>query len=182
MTNVLAAFRPGINTWLSSIFRRRVDRILFAATKADHLHQSSHAALEALVGTLTERARKRASFAGATVKPLAMAALRATREGEVKSGRDIVPCIIGTPEAGESVAGVVFDGKTETALFPGDLPADPTELMTQLATTVAGAADVRTIRFRPPRLQLETPAGARPAPPHIRLDRALEFLLGDKLA
>ena len=181
MTNVLTAFRPGVNTWLSSIFRRRVDRIVFAATKADHLHQSSHAALEALVGVLTDKARQRAAFAGATVKPLALAAMRATREGEVKSGRDMVPCIIGTPEAGESVAGVVFDGKTETALFPGDLPADPAVLMTTNATAVAGAADVRTVRFRPPRLILDTAAGAQPAPPHIRLDRALEFLIGDKL-
>lgn len=181
MGNVLSAFRPGVNSWLSSIFRRRVDRIVFAATKADHLHQSSHAALEGLVGVLTERAQKRASFAGATVKPLALAAIRATREGEVKSGREMVPCIIGTPEAGESVAGVTFDGRTETALFPGDLPTDPSELLRHGATRVAGAEDVRTVRFRPPRLILETAAGGRPAPPHIRLDRALEFLIGDKL-
>ena len=97
MTGVLTAFRPGVNTWLSSLFRRRVDRIVFAATKADHLHQSSHAALESLVGVLTAAAQQRASFAGAAVKPLALAAVRATREGEVKSGRDLVPCIIGTP-------------------------------------------------------------------------------------
>lgn len=181
MGGVLSAFRPGVNSWASSIFRPRVDRIVFAATKADHLHQSSHAALESLVGALTAQAQKRASFAGALVKPLAMASIRATREGEVRSGRELVPCIIGTPEAGETVAGVVFNGKTETALFPGDLPADPTALLTQPLQDRAGAADVRTVRFRPPRLQLETPGGAHPAPPHIRLDRALEFLLGDKL-
>ena len=181
MSQVLTAFRPGANGWLSSIFRRRVDRIVFAATKADHLHQSSHMALEALVGALTEAAQKRASFAGASVRPLALAAIRATREGEVKSGRDMVPCIIGTPLKGESVAGVAFDGKTETALFPGDLPVDPQVLMTSNATSAAGASEVRTVRFRPPKLQLETGAGIRPAPPHIRLDRALEFLIGDKL-
>jgi predicted YcjX-like family ATPase len=28
---------------------------------------------------------------------------------------------------------------------------------------------------------LETPAGDEPALPHIRLDRAIEFLLGDRL-
>ena len=182
MTSVLQAFKPGTNSWLSSIFRRRVDRILFAATKADHLHQSSHAALEALVGRLTENARKRASFAGADVKPLALAAIRATREGEVKSGRDTVPCIIGTPMPGEHVAGIAFDGKTETALFPGDLPSDPSVLLASSPTNAAGAADVRTIKFRPPRLVLETGGGQRPAPAHIRLDRALEFLIGDKLA
>ncbi len=182
MTGVLKAFRPGSNTWLSRLFRRRVDRILFAATKADHLHHSSHAALEALAGALTETARTRAEFAGADVKALALAAIRTTREGEVKSGRDLVPCIIGTPLAGERVAGVTFDGKTETALFPGDLPADPLVLFANAASDAAGAADVRTVRFRAPRLVLETPGGARPAPPHIRLDRALDFLLGDKLA
>ena len=182
MTNVLQAFRPGTNSWLTGIFRRRVDRIVFAATKADHVHHSSHAALEALVGNLTETAQRRASFAGAEVKALALAAIRATREGEVKSGREMVPCIIGTPLAGEKVAGVSFDGKTETALFPGDLPADPAELLTANATSAAGANDVRTVKFRPPRLVLETGGGQRPAPAHIRLDRALDFLIGDKLA
>lgn len=181
MGGVLAAFRPGANSWLSSIFRPRVDRILFAATKADHLHQSSHAALEALVGALTRDAQKRAAFAGAVVKPLAMASIRATREGEVRSGRELVPCLIGTPEAGESIAGRTFDGRTETALFPGDLPADPATLLVSPLQDRAGTADVRTVRFRPPRLQLETASGTHPAPPHIRLDRALEFLLGDKL-
>ncbi len=182
MTGVLKAFRPGTNGWLARLFRRRVDRIVFAATKADHLHHSSHAALEALVGALTSTARQRAEFAGATVKPLALAAIRATREGEVKSGRDVIPCIIGTPMAGERVAGIAFNGITETALFPGDLPADPQVLLRETAATPLGAEDVRTVRFRPPRLVLEGPSGARPAPAHIRLDRALEFLIGDKLA
>ena len=38
------------------------------------------------------------------------------------------------------------------------------------------------LRFRPPRITLETPSGEEPALPHIRLDRAIEFLLGDRLA
>ena len=182
MGDVLRAFRPGTNTWLAGLFRRRVDRIVFAATKADHLHQSSHAALEALVGALTETAQKRAAFAGAQVKALALASIRATREGEVKSGRDTVPCIIGTPMAGESVAGVRFDGKTETALFPGDLPSDPATVLARRLADTAGAGDVRTVRFKPPKLTLETPNGRLPAPPQIRLDRALDFLIGDKLS
>jgi hypothetical protein len=37
MAEVLAAFRPGTNSWLTSILGgRRVEKILFAATKADH--------------------------------------------------------------------------------------------------------------------------------------------------
>jgi predicted YcjX-like family ATPase len=41
---------------------------------------------------------------------------------------------------------------------------------------------VHFLRFRPPRLNLETGAGEAPALPHIRLDRAIEFLIGDQLA
>ena len=49
MAEVLAGFRPGRNTWLSGLFgAHRVERILFAATKADHLHHEQHPALTAI--------------------------------------------------------------------------------------------------------------------------------------
>jgi predicted YcjX-like family ATPase len=37
-------------------------------------------------------------------------------------------------------------------------------------------------RFRPPRLDLAAGGGVAAVPPSIRLDRAIEFLFGDKLA
>jgi predicted YcjX-like family ATPase len=42
-----------------------------------------------------------------------------------------------------------------------------------------GEADYRFLRFRPPRV--ERADGKSPTLPHIRLDRALQFLLGDRL-
>ncbi len=184
MGTVLSAFRPGENTWVSSIFRPRIDRILFAATKADHLNRQSHDRLEALMRALADRAIARAEGAGADIKVLALAALRSTREAEAKSGTDdALPCIIGTPLSGETVGGVTFDGKTETALFPGDLPADPMELLiSAIAPDQRGAHDIRALTFRPPRITLQTGGGQEPALPHIRLDRAIEFLIGDRLA
>ena len=47
LTEVMRAFRAGRASTFASIFRPRVDRILFAATKADHLHHASHDRLEA---------------------------------------------------------------------------------------------------------------------------------------
>src|ERR1700686_5277884 len=41
LAGILECFRIGRSTLLSSLFRPRIDRILFAATKADHLHHSS---------------------------------------------------------------------------------------------------------------------------------------------
>jgi hypothetical protein len=72
------------------------------------------------------------------------------------------------------------------AIFPGDLPDDPEELLQSdenafrgLATTSLQNVDFRFLRVRPPALEL-TENGV-PALPHIRLDRALQFMIGDKL-
>ena len=174
---VLACFRPGAHTWLSRILSRRIDRLLFAATKADHLHHTSHDRLEAILRLLAEKAIARAEFAGAEVRVMALAALRATREAEARSGWQRLPCIVGVPLPGERLGRQVFDGTTEAAVFPGDLPEDPAALKSN-----APPSAVHFPRFRPPRLKLEALTDGTPALPHIRLDRAMEFLLGDWLA
>src|ERR1700738_679669 len=46
LAGILDCFRIGRSTFLSSLFRPRVGRVFFAATKADHLHHSSHDRLE----------------------------------------------------------------------------------------------------------------------------------------
>jgi len=181
LEGALQAFRPGLNSWLSSLLAKRVDHLLFAATKADHLHHADHDLLEALLRHITDRAIARAQTAGAEVKILAIAALRATREAEVKSGSEELACIVGTPLPGETIDGRVFDGKTEAAVFPGDLPDNPAAAIEAFATASAEDRQIDVIRFRPPRLALAASDGLPVAMPHIRLDRALDFLLGDHL-
>jgi uncharacterized protein len=59
----------------------------------------------------------------------------------------------------------------------------PEDAATLLASSTAAIADAhRFLRFRPPRINLDNPAGDAPALPHIRLDRAIDFLIGDRLA
>ena len=67
LSEVLNAFRAGRASTFASIFRPRVDRILFAATKADHLHHSSHDRLEAILRALTAKAIARAEGVGAEI-------------------------------------------------------------------------------------------------------------------
>ncbi|MBV9218296.1 MAG: YcjX family protein [Methylobacteriaceae bacterium] len=182
LADVLLAFRAGRSSLLSTIFAPRIDRILFAATKADHLHHTSHDRLEAILRLLTHRAIKRAEGVGAAVDVIALAAVRTTREASVRHGNDKLDAIVGTPLAGESVGGEIFDGKSEIAVFPGELPADPKAVFRGEAIAVPeGEADFRFVRFRPPPAQTGPDGHALPLP-HIRLDRALEFLLGDKLS
>ena len=78
--------------------------------------------------------------------------------------------------AGESLNGEIFDGKTEAAVFPGHLPEDPRQIFQGQGLGLSeGETDMRFLRFRPPLIAPGT------AFPHIRLDRAMEFLFGDKL-
>ncbi len=194
---VLKSFRPGRRSWLASILTRRIDRILFAATKADHLHRDDHDRLEAILERLVARGIERARFKGADVEVLAMAAVRATREALVKHGGEELPAILGTPLPGERIGRECYDGKTEIAMFPGDLPDDPDAVFappnatsnTPNSTSVPAVKarrnnreeELKFLRFRPPSLDT-TAEGLTLSLPHIRLDRALEFLLGDRLA
>jgi hypothetical protein len=170
MAEILTAFRPGRSGRLARLIGiKRIDRILFAATKADHLHHSQHPQLTAIMQAMLREARDRASFAGARTEALAIAALRTTTEETLSHN--------GAPL--EAVRGTLADGR-QAAFYPGALPDDPGQLLTparQGATKWLGA-DYAMMDFRPAAQRLKPGDG----PPHIRLDRAAEFLLGDKLA
>ncbi|APO75000.1 YcjX-like protein [Rhizobium etli 8C-3] len=183
LTDVLACFRPGTNSLLSSLLRRRIDRVLVAATKADHLHHESHDRLDALTRRLVERAIHRIGMAGAGIDVMALASVRATREATVKRDGHDLPVIVGTPIDGETIAGEHFDGMKKTAVFPGDLPEDPESLFDGIESAGGDVQlpDVNIVRFRPPQLE-ETGSGIKLSIPHIRLDRAMQFLFGDRLA
>jgi predicted YcjX-like family ATPase len=112
------------------------------------------------------------------LKVLALAAVRATREAEAKQHGEVLPCIVGYPLHGETIGGRTFDGNEEFAIFPGDLPPDPEEALKGWETE---EGEMRFVRFRPPNPRLLPSGGFAPFP-NIRLDRAIEALIGDRLA
>ncbi|MEM1315823.1 MAG: YcjX family protein [Pseudomonadota bacterium] len=170
MARILEAFKPGAPSWLAPLLGRRVDRILFAATKADHIHHAQHGRLANLLRALLRQAADRAEFRGAKTKAFALAALRATTETTVhRDGRDL-----------DLVRGRLLTTGCEAALWPGDLPEDPGALLDP-ARRQEGRwlnGDFGAMAFAPPRLTLKPGDG----PPHIRLDRAAQFLIGDRLS
>ena len=122
LTDILTCFRQGSNSLFSTLLGRRIDKVLFAATKADLLHHTSHDRLENILKIIVQEAMARAEYAGADIDVAALAAIRAAK---------------------------ALDGSLQGAL--------------------------KFVRFRPP-LQKDG------LWPHIRLDRTLDFLLGDRFA
>ena len=170
MAAILGAFRPGRNAFLARLFQgRRVEKILFAATKADHLHHSQHGQLTAITEALLRDAKDRADFAGAQTAAMSIAALRTTVEDTVDH-RD-GPLNV--------VRGRLLENGKQAAFYPGKLPNDPAHL---LGPARAGAQawlddDYSVMNFAPAPLDLKPGDG----PPHIRLDKAAQFLIGDRL-
>jgi predicted YcjX-like family ATPase len=181
LTDILRCFRQGQNGWLSLIGGRRIDRIVFAATKADHLHHANHDRLEAILRLIAAKSIERASFAGAELRAFALASVRATREAHAQQGTGTLPCIAGTPLMGERLGGRCFSGSEELAIFPGDLPEDPAIALSP-AWLASGQAPAHFVRFSPPKQTVPPQFGRSAVLPHIRLDRALNFLIGDRLA
>ncbi|MGF1500750.1 MAG: YcjX family protein [Paracoccaceae bacterium] len=171
LSELLGAFRHGRPAFLERLLGgRRIDRLLFAATKADHLHPSQHARLAALMRALLSDAMARAAFDGARIQAQALAAIRATRAQSADSADGRL----------DLVRGIRLDTRREAAVFPGELPDDPARLLRAAADPASAgrvwpdAAFVR-LPFAPP----DWSPGE--GPPHLGLDRALEFLLGDRL-
>ncbi|MFQ5623716.1 MAG: YcjX family protein [Paracoccaceae bacterium] len=168
MAAVLRCFRPGANSWLSPLLGHKVEKILFAATKADHLHHAQHGKLTAIMQAMVREARDRADFRGAKTRSIAMAALRATVEQTLDHRGKKLDCVRGTLEGSGKPA----------ALYAGELPDNPDDLLLHGGDGERWlTGDFSVMRFLPPRLGLKPGVG----PPHIRLDRAMEFLIGDCL-
>ena len=161
MSGLMQAFRPGRNRILARLLGgKRVEKILFAATKVDHLHHKTHGDLAAFMESLVRQARDRADFAGADTAALCLASLRATTEASVPQNGDMLDCVQGRV-AGKS---------SPVAFHPGDIPTSLNEVL-----EAEGRFGLKDIAYQPAPLTLLPGQG----PPHIRLDKAAEFLIGD---
>lgn len=153
------SFRYGRTGLLGRLFAPRIDRLLFAATKADHVAPSQHAALRQLLETLVAPAGRAARFEGLEPQFLALAALRCTDVVRTEHQGQVLSC----------VRGRLKDEPRETVLFPGEIPPE----LPDREDWDSGRFRFR--EFAPRRLRAGEPGQ------HIRLDQALEFLIGDKL-
>ncbi|PRY72355.1 YcjX family GTP-binding protein [Halomonas ventosae] len=159
LSNLMQSFDYGRRSLLTRLFAPRIDRLAIAATKADHVTPEQHGRLVALLEALLADPLKDLRFADVPVRALSLAAIRATQSREVTQQGRRTPALRGTTLAGESLL-----------LFPGEVP----DRLPGADFWARQGFDFTA--FRP----LPRDKGA--PLPHIRLDAALDWLIGDKLS
>ena len=157
---VLKSFHYGKSGFLNKLFGLKIDKILFAATKADHVTPEQLPNLEAFLQNMLANTHNNANFEGVDTKTLALASVKCTQAAHATYKGQKISCIKGVP----------IESNKPIALFPGEVPIK-TPLPEEWVKDRFHFLD-----FKPPRLANIHGNGL----PHIRIDRALEFLLGDK--
>ena len=120
MTEILSAFRPGKNAFLSNLLRGQTGRKNpVCRDQSRSFAPQQHPQLTAIMQALTRDAQDRAKFAGAQTAAMAIASLRATTEDTVThAGAEL-----------DVVRGILADTGKAAAFYPGALPEDPNHLL-----------------------------------------------------
>ncbi len=157
LTTLMQSFDYGKRSLLSRLFAPRIDRLAIAATKADHVTPEQHGNLTSLLEALLAEPLQDLRYADVPVKALSLAAIRATETHAVEHQKQRTPALRGTTLEGE-----------EVLVFPGEVPSQ----LPEAEFWARQGFDFRAFRPAP------REGGALP---HIRLDAALDWLIGDKL-
>jgi predicted YcjX-like family ATPase len=160
MNAILSVYRYGRGGMLRRLFGAHIDKVLFAATKADHITPNQYNNLRALLEAMAMREGRFPGLGEGGLGFGLLASLKCTEPAMLRfQGRPV-----------EALRGIPVSSREEQVLYPGEIPAHyPTP------------ADWREGRFRfvdflPPPARDPIHKGVRA----IYLDKALEFLVGDR--
>ena len=159
---ILQSFRYGSGSIVSKLlWGSHIDKILFAATKADHVPDVQRDHLAELLRNMAAFPAIDAKSASARFDVTALASVISTVEEVQEIDGQRVPVVVGRP---------VGSGR-QARLFAGTVPIRPPR------PDAWNAPFLNVPEFEPPAIDPSPIDGI----PHINLDRALEFLIGDRL-
>ncbi len=146
------------NLW-NRLFSPRIDKLMFIATKADHITSDQLPNLVSLLRQLVQEGGRYVEFEGVKTDYATIAAIRATKQVQVQENGKLYKAIQGIP-IGQNEPIVQFSGSVPTSLPQASFWDKQTFAFDQ---------------FNPSPLNPNEPI------PHLKMDTVLEFLLGDKL-
>ncbi|MEW6981770.1 YcjX family protein [Colwelliaceae bacterium 6471] len=160
ITMILESFNYGKSSLFSRLFSPKIDKLLFAATKADHVTPEQHRHLSALLNQLVYKTKHQLNYDSIEMKTLALASVKTTSIGKSVYQGKTVPVIQGRCEQKDKLVTV----------FPGSVPDKlPDEKYWQESRfDFMSFAPIKSI-------------AEHECLPHIRMDQVMQFLLGDKM-
>jgi len=161
---ILESYNYGKSGLFSRLFSPRIDKLLFAATKADHITSEQHAPMVSLLNQLIYQSKHDINFEAIEMKTLAIAAIKSTDSGKSFHKGQQVSVIQGYTLGNKEGSG------EKITLFPGSVPEKlpEKEFWQQCAFSF--------VNFSP-----KSGMTKHQSLPHIRMDQVLQFLLADKM-
>lgn len=170
MSMILESYQYGKSGIFSRLFSPKIDKLLFGATKADHVTPEQHGAMVSLLNQLVHQNKNQLNYEAVAVKTLAIAAVKATNSGMSKHQGNDIPVIQGRslPQGELSGTAAVFGEKI--TVFPGAVPSElPRD-------DYWHSNSFNFIEFAP-----LSGLNKHQCLPHVRMDQVLQFLLADKM-
>jgi predicted YcjX-like family ATPase len=159
---ILESFRYGHGGILSKLlFGSHIDKVLFAATKADHVPDIQRDHLAALLRNMAAFPALELRSSNAQLDVTALASVISTAEESQELDGQRVQVVVGRP----------VGSHRQSKFFVGNVPIRPPR------ADAWGSPFLNVPVFEPPAIDPSPIEGI----PHINLDLALEFLLGDRL-
>lgn len=150
-------FHYGNRTLFHRLFSAQIDKLLFIATKADHITADQIPNLESLMRQLVQEGGRHAEFDGIDTAYQAISSIRATEAVNVsQNGQQF-----------KAIRGVRSSDHKQVTLYPGSVPARlPDQTYWQHHHFEFDQFEPRQINFDE-------------SIPHFRMDAVLQFLLAD---
>lgn len=156
---ILQSFHYGQHSLLRRLFKPRIDKVVFASSKADHVTANQHHNLDQFLGLMIEQAQRQLRFDDIDTQCMALASVRSTQAATADMDGQVLSCLKGYRKS---------DGQL-VALFPGEVP-------TQLPEPKDWTDErFRFVDFAP----VQLPTHDLQPQHHIRLDQMLDAVIGD---
>ncbi len=171
MNMILESYTYGQSGLFSRLFSPKIDKLLFAATKADHVTPEQHSSMVSLLNQLIYQSKHKINYEAIDIDTLAVASVKSTKPGKSLHKGQQVPVIQGHTLAQKStLAGRKDTSSKKVTVFPG---AVPKKLPDEEYWKENG---FNFFNFSPPE-----GTTLHESLPHIRMDQVLQFLLADKM-
>ncbi|WP_298769369.1 YcjX family protein [uncultured Shewanella sp.] len=162
LDDIMQSFSFGQSHFLRRLFAPRIDKLLFAASKVDHVTRSQQSHVLSLLSELIKSSHQGAKFEGCDVETMAISAIKATHHKMVKQAQEQI----------EVLQGEDLLTRESITVFPGEVPH------TLPQSHFWQQQGFEFVNFAPPKRELPLKGADFE---HIRMDHLLQYLIGDKL-